>query len=240
MILLINFLPFFSFIMLNLFGRFFGRKFCLSYSVASLVISFLVSVWLFFQVLDGTVVELNLFNWINNGNLVVDFSFIIDSLSIVFCILISMITSLVLIYSLDYLNGDPYHVKFFSYLNFFAFSMLTMVLAKNYLVMFLGWEGVGLASYLLVNFWDTRNLANKSALKAVIFNRVGDIFFFAFLAMMFIGYGSFDFSVIFPLASQIKYQVVFGINFNELLSLFILIAAMAKSAQIFLHPWLPW
>ena len=239
MILLINFLPFFSFIMLNLFGRFFGRKLCLSYSVASLIMSFFVSVWLFFEVLDGTVIELKLFNWINNGNLVVDFSFVIDSLSVVFCILISMITSLVLIYSLDYLNGDPYHVKFFSYLNFFAFSMLTMVLAKNYLVMFLGWEGVGLASYLLVNFWDTRNLANKSALKAVIFNRVGDIFFFAFLAMMFIGYGSFDFSVIFPLASQIKYQVIFGINFNELLSLFILIAAMAKSAQIFLHPWLP-
>ncbi|RYX83798.1 NADH-quinone oxidoreductase subunit L, partial [bacterium] len=145
----------------------------------------------------------------------------------------------VLIYSLDYLNGDPYHVKFFSYLNFFAFSMLTMVLSKNYLVMFLGWEGVGLASYLLVNFWDTRNLANKSALKAVIFNRIGDIFFFAFLALMFIGYGSFDFSVIFPLASQVKYQLIFGFSFNEILSLFILIAAMAKSAQIFLHPWLP-
>ena len=239
MILLINFLPFFSFLLLNLFGRFLGRRFCLSYSVISLVISFLISSWLFFFVLDGNIIELKLFNWISNGNLIVDFSFVIDSLSVIFCFLISMITSLVLIYSLDYLNGDPYHVKFFSYLNFFAFSMLTMVLAKNYLVMFLGWEGVGLASYLLVNFWDTRNLANKSALKAVIFNRIGDIFFFASLSLMFIGYGSFDFSVIFPLASQIKYQLIFGFDFNSVLSLFILIAAMAKSAQIFLHPWLP-
>ena len=239
MILLINFLPFFSFFLLNVFGRFLGRRFCLSYSIMSLIVSFFVSSWLFFKVIDGNIIELKLFNWISNGNLIVDFSFIIDSLSIIFCLLISMITSLVLIYSLDYLNGDPYHVKFFSYLNFFAFSMLTMVLAKNYLVMFLGWEGVGLASYLLVNFWDTRNLANKSALKAVIFNRVGDIFFFAFLALMFIGYGSFDFSVIFPLSSQIKYQLILGFSFNEVLSLFILIAAMAKSAQIFLHPWLP-
>ena len=239
MIILINFLPFFSFIILNLFGRFLGRKFCLIASSLSLVISFFVSSWFFFKVLDGNVIEIKLFNWISNGNLVVDFSFIVDSLSVIFCLLISLITSLVLIYSLDYLNGDPYHVKFFSYLNFFAFSMLTMVLAKNYLVMFLGWEGVGLASYLLVNFWDTRNLANKSALKAVIFNRVGDIFFFAFLALMFIGYGSFDFSIIFPLCSQVKYQLLFNVNFNELLSFFILIAAMAKSAQIFLHPWLP-
>jgi proton-translocating NADH-quinone oxidoreductase chain L len=116
--------------------------------------------------------------------------------------------------------------------------MLTMVMAKNYLVMFLGWEGVGLASYLLVNFWDTRNLANKSALKAVIFNRIGDVSFFAFLAMLFMVYGSFDFSVIFPAVSEINYSV-FGFNINELIGLFIIIAAMAKSAQLFLHPWLP-
>jgi proton-translocating NADH-quinone oxidoreductase chain L len=238
MIILINILPFFSFLILNLFGRFLGRQLCLIISVSSLLISFLVSCWFFFKVIDGYIIELNLYNWISNGSLNVNFSFVIDSLSVIFCLLITFITSLILIYSIDYLNNDPYHVKFFSYLNFFAFSMLTMVLAKNYLVMFLGWEGVGLASYLLVNFWDTRNLANKSALKAVIFNRVGDIFFFAFLAMLFLVYGSFDFSVIFPLVSEININF-FGINSCEIISLFIVIAAMAKSAQLFLHPWLP-
>ncbi|RYE05341.1 MAG: NADH-quinone oxidoreductase subunit L [Rickettsiaceae bacterium] len=238
MIILINLLPLFSFVILNLFGRFLGRKFSLLLSVSSLIISFFISLWFFFLILDGSIIEVNLYNWISNGNLKVNFSFVLDGLSIIFCLLISFITSLILIYSVDYLNNDPYHVKFFSYLNFFAFSMLTMVMAKNYLVMFLGWEGVGLASYLLVNFWDTRNLANKSALKAVIFNRIGDVFFFALLAMLFMVYGSFDFCIIFPMVSEINYSIL-GFNINELISFFIIIAAMAKSAQLFLHPWLP-
>lgn len=235
---MINFLPFFSFVLLNLVGRLLGRKYCLIISISSLIISFLISFFFFFLILDGSIISIDLYDWINLGNFNVSFGFVLDSLSIIFCLLITFITSLILIYSVDYLNNDPHHVKFFSYLNFFAFSMLTMVMAKNYLVMFFGWEGVGLASYLLVNFWDTRNLANKSALKAVIFNRIGDVSFFAFLGFMFLGYGSFDFNVIFSLVNELNINL-WGFQFNELISLLILIAAMAKSAQLFLHPWLP-
>ncbi len=120
---------------------------------------------------------------------------------------------LILIYSFDYLYNDPNLVKFFSYLNFFAASMSTLVLAGNYLVLFLGWESVGLASYFLINFWSTRNQANQAALKAIIFNRIGDVFFIAALGLMIFMFNSLEFETIELLALNLKTLKLFFLTF---------------------------
>ena len=117
--------------------------------------------------------------------------------------------------------------------------MLLLVLSNNYLQLFFGWEAVGLSSYLLINFWHTRNLANTGALKAIIFNRVGDVFLLLGMALVFVVFKSMDFSVIFSLVPLVTQKTILGINSLELISFSFLIAAMAKSAQILLHPWLP-
>ena len=118
------------------------------------------------------------------GPLIIDFKLLLDPLSITFVLLISFITLIVKFYSCEYMGGDPNKVKFMAYLNMFAAAMITLVTAGNYIVMFLGWEAVGLASFLLINFWTTRNLANKAAIKAIIYNRVGDIFFLGGIALL--------------------------------------------------------
>ncbi|RYX80585.1 hypothetical protein EON73_05310 [bacterium] len=117
--------------------------------------------------------------------------------------------------------------------------MLLLVLSNNYLQLFFGWEAVGLSSYLLINFWHTRNLANTGALKAIIFNRVGDVFLLAAIAMIFVIFKTLNFSVVFAAVPQVVNKEWLGISSLELISFFLLLAAMAKSAQILLHPWLP-
>jgi NADH-quinone oxidoreductase subunit L len=233
-----------AFIILFFFGRHLGRKVALMTSVVFSFISLLICLYYFIKVFFyGNIIVYNLGDWISVGNLLVTYKFILDPLSISFATLISLITLLILIYSYDYLFYDPNLVKFFSYLNFFSFSMSCLVLAGNYVVMFLGWEGVGLASYLLINFWSTRNQANQSALKAIIFNRFGDIFFIAALALMFFIFNSFDFEDIELLLPHFKQVdiILFSYSFSiiELLAFFLFLAAAAKSAQLFLHPWLP-
>jgi NADH-quinone oxidoreductase subunit L len=207
-------------------------------------ISLVISLYYFTQVFFfGKIYIYSLGSWISIGNLLITYKLLIDPLSISFATLISLITLLILIYSYSYLYNDPNLVRFIAYLNLFSFSMSCLVLAQNYIVMFLGWEIVGLTSYLLINFWSTRNQANQSALKAIIFNRFGDIFFLAALGLLFSSFHSFDFEIIESLLPQFK-QVkvtIFSIPFPviELLAFFLFLAAAAKSAQLFLHPWLP-
>jgi proton-translocating NADH-quinone oxidoreductase chain L len=181
--------------------------------------------------------------WIVCGSLLIKYKFIIDPLSISFATLVSLITLLILIYSYDYLFYDPNLVKFFAYLNFFAFSMSCLVLGENYVVMFLGWEGVGLASYLLINFWSTRTNANQAALKAIIFNRFGDAFFLAAMGVMYLLFDSFDLEVIallLPCYDSVSLTIFSqSVNCVELLAFFLFLAAAAKSAQLFMHHWLP-
>jgi proton-translocating NADH-quinone oxidoreductase chain L len=233
-----------AFLILFLFGRFLGRIVCITVSISFSIVSLLICLYLFCEVFFyGTITVYNLGNWFIIDSLAVPYKFIIDPLSISFATLISFITLMILIYSYDYLHYDPNLVKFFSYLNFFSFSMSCLVLAGNYLVMFLGWETVGLASYLLINFWSTRNQANQAALKAIIFNRFGDISFISALALLNVLFNSFEFEDIELLLPNFKQTTItlFSQSFSviELLAFFLFIAAVAKSAQLFLHPWLP-
>jgi len=164
--------PLSAFLILFLFGRFLGRKMALTLSIGFSIVSLCSSIYYFIQVFFyGNVIIYTLGTWFSIDNITVPYRFILDPLSISFSTLISLITLLILIYSYDYLFYDPNLVKFFSYLNFFAFSMSCLVLSGNYVIMFLGWEAVGLSSYLLINFWSTRNQANQGAIKAIVFNR---------------------------------------------------------------------
>jgi NADH-quinone oxidoreductase subunit L len=236
--------PLVAFIILFFFGRHLGRKPALMISVLLSTISMIICIYYFINIFFyGSIYDFDLGTWVCIGNLSIKYNIILDPLSISFATLISVITLLILIYSLDYLQYDPNLVKFFAYLNFFSFSMSCLVLAGNYFLMFLGWEAVGLASYLLINFWSTRNQANQSALKAIIFNRFGDIFFITTLGLLWYMFSSFDFADIELLLPQFKYMklTIFSLSFSiiELLAFFLFLAAAAKSAQLFLHPWLP-
>jgi len=145
-----------SFVLLLFGGRFFGSILSLYLSVSTMALTFMLSFYYFLNIVYlGLIYEINLWSWIDISPLLVDFKFLLDPLSISFALLISFITLLVQFYSIDYMKEDPNKVKFFAYLNFFAAAMITLVTAGNYIVMFLGWEAVGLASFLLINFWST-------------------------------------------------------------------------------------
>jgi len=158
-------------------------------------------------------------------------------------IVVTLISSLVHLYSTEYMSHDPHLTRFMSYLSLFTFFMLILITANNFLQMFVGWEGVGLSSYLLINFWFTRIQANKSAIKAMLVNRVGDFFILLALFAIYFVFNSLDYDVVFSLVPLMTtYQITIG-NFLfsaiDLICLFLFLGAMGKSAQLGLHTWLP-
>lgn len=144
-----------------------------------------------------------------------------------------IISSLVHVYSIGYMSADPHQQRFFSYLSLFTFMMIVLVTGKNYLVMFVGWEGIGVSSYLLVSFWFTRIAANQSSLSAFITNRVGDCFLTIGMLTILWAVASLDYSIVFSTAPYLNPTIV------TLIGLCLLLGAMAKSAQLGLHVWLP-
>ena len=197
-------------------------------------IPFLITVTLFLGYTSGSdAIIVTLFNWITVGSLSVDVAYRIDELSLIMTLVVTGVGSLIHLYSIGYMNHDPGYWKFFAYLNLFIFAMLNLVLANNLLLLFLGWEGVGLCSYLLIGFWYTDMAKSDAAKKAFLYNRVGD---FAFLIAMFAVFGtvgSLDFDVILNNLDLFTSGAVFGIG------LLMLIGATGKSAQIPLFVWLP-
>lgn len=205
-------------------------------TLASLMVlaSFVVSVTIFTQ-FDGQPVTLDLFNWISSGTLAIPFSFMIDQLSLVMLLIITGVGFLIHLYSIGYMHGDEAFTRFFSYLNLFVFFMLLLVLGSNYIVMFAGWEGVGLCSYLLIGFWFKNPEYNKAANKAFIMNRIGDLGFLLGIILIFITFGTTSFNIIFPSAGAFPTDQPVIIAITMLL----FIGAMGKSAQIPLYTWLP-
>jgi NADH-quinone oxidoreductase subunit L len=198
--------------------------------------SFLVSLLLFFQLLgradDDRQVSQHLFTWFEAGSLKVNFDLLYDPLSALFLLLITGVGSLIHIYSIGYMEHDPRRRRFFGYLNLFVAAMLMLVLSANYLGLFLGWEGVGLASYLLIGFWQHKHSAAAAAKKAFIVNRVGDIGLSMGIALMFTTFGTVDFSTVSELAGEASETTL------TVLGLLLLLAACGKSAQVPLQSWL--
>lgn len=231
-----------SIILLPLLGSivsgFFGRKigFTGSHIITCLfVITItLLSITAFFEVgLNNIPVNIKLFRWIDSEshNILWDFNF--DSLTVSMLIPVLVVSSLVHLYSIGYMSHDPHNQRFFSYLSLFTFMMVILVTSNNYLLMFVGWEGVGVCSYLLVNFWYTRIAANQSALAAFLTNRVGDCFLTIGMFAILIVFGNLDYSTVFSLAPFVSENAII------LIGICLLIGAMAKSSQIGLHIWLP-
>ena len=178
-------------------------------------------------------VSIELFRWIDLEYLNIYWSFNFDSLTVSMLIPVLIVSCLVHIYSISYMSHDPHNQRFFSYLSLFTFMMIVLVTSNNFLLMFVGWEGVGVCSYLLVSFWFTRIAANQSSLSAFFTNRVGDCFLTIGLFIILWTFGNIDYSSVFSLSPYINENLI------TLIGICLLIGAMAKSSQVGLHIWLP-
>lgn len=232
---LIPLFPFIGFLICGL-GRNVLPKAILG-TVASLAVvaSFAVSLGIFFEFNAVEPVVITLFDWIKVGGINIPFAFQIDQLSIMMLLIITGIGSLIHIYSTGYMSHDAGFGKFFSYLNLFVFFMLLLVLGANYLIMFIGWEGVGLCSYLLIGFWFTNGAFADAAKKAFIMNRIGDLGFLIGVFVIISTFGSSTFTEVFPKAQG----MVSGDATLTLITILLFIGATGKSAQLPLFTWLP-
>jgi NADH-ubiquinone oxidoreductase chain 5 len=217
---------------------FFGRKIGVSGShiiaCTSVITTTILAMVAFLEVgLNSIPVSVKLFRWIDSESLNVLWSFNFDSLTVSMLIPVLIVSSLVHVYSIGYMSHDPHNQRFFSYLSLFTFMMIILVTADNYLLMFVGWEGVGVCSYLLVSFWFTRIAANQSSISAFLTNRVGDCFLTIGMFAMLWSFGNLDYSTVFSIAPFISDNIVI------IVGVCLLIGAMAKSSQIGLHVWLP-
>jgi len=188
-------------------------------------------------------IRIALFPWINSGNLQVAWALRVDTLTAVMLVVVNTISSLVHLYSIGYMDEDPYRPRFFSYLSLFTFAMLMLVTSDNLVQLFFGWEGVGLMSYLLIGFWYQKPSANAAAIKAFVVNRVGDFGFALGIFAIFMLIGSTDFETIFAGAPGLSGKTIdfFGWHADALTltCLLLFMGAMGKSAQFLLHTWLP-
>lgn len=227
-------LPLFSATVAGFLGRKIGKTGSHLITCSSLVLTALLALVAFYEVgLCQSPVSIKLMSWIDSEFLLVSWGFIYDSLTVSMLLPVLIVSALVHIYSTNYMSEDPHNQRFFAYLSMFTFFMLMLVTGDNYLVMFIGWEGVGISSYLLINFWFTRLQANKAAIKALVMNRVGDWGFSIGLWAIFWTFGNLDFTTVFSLAPFINEELI------TIISICLLVAAMGKSAQIGLHTWLP-
>lgn len=218
MYLLILFLPLLNFLLTGLFGRLFGRSFCYISTIICSLIAFIISIFIFYEIfLMQSIVTLRFYNWILLDNSCISIGLLFDSLTSIMLLIISFISFLVNLYSLGYMSHDPHLIRFLSYLSLFTFFMLILVTSDNFLQLFLGWEGVGVCSYLLINFWYTRILANKAALKAMIMNRIADVFFIVGILLIYVTFNTLDYIVVFQLIPYFSTVNVSFLGFNFLL-----------------------
>lgn len=223
----------------TLINLFFNRSRSLTGLIAcgAVGFSFLVAIVAFFDLVglpvDQRSVEVVVYSWITSGYFSVDIAFLIDPLSIIMILVVTGVGLLIHLYSIGYMGNDPGSIRYFTYLNLFMFSMLILVMANNFLLMFIGWEGVGLCSYLLIGFWCERPAAADAGMKAFVVNRVGD---FAFIVgmLLIVGYiGSLNYREVFTAGPDMMESWITAVT------LLLFIGAIGKSAQVPLHIWLP-
>jgi NADH-ubiquinone oxidoreductase chain 5 len=234
MYLAIIILPLLGSIVSGFFGRKVGFSGSQSITCTAVLLTTTLAVLSFFEVgLNNMPLSMEVFRWIDSEALNVSWAFHFDSLTVSMLIPVLVVSSLVHIYSIGYMNEDPHNPRFFSYLSLFTFMMVILVTSNNYLLMFVGWEGVGVCSYLLVCFWFTRIAANQSALSAFLTNRVGDCFLTVGMFAILWSFGNLDYATVFSLAPYMSENVI------TIIGICLLIGAMAKSSQVGLHVWLP-
>jgi NADH-quinone oxidoreductase subunit L len=240
----IVFLPLVGFLIAGLFGRVIGPRPSEIVTTALLAVAAALSWVALFSVgfgSGGTRVQVA--QWMASGDLVVDWAFRIDTLTAVMLVVVNTVSALVHLYSIGYMHEDPHRPRFFAYLSLFTFAMLMLVTSDNLVQMFFGWEGVGLASYLLIGFWYHKESANAAAMKAFIVNRVGDFGFALGIFLVFVLFNSVAFDQIFPRVGEVAnarfHFLGYDWNAVTLACLLLFMGAMGKSAQFLLHTWLP-
>ena len=240
----IVFLPLLGAFIAGFFGNKFDQKYSQFMTSLFVSISSILSIIVFLKVLNyGYSNNLLISSWINSGTLNVNWSIKVDALSSLMMVVVTLVSALVHIYSIGYMSHDPHKPRFMSYLSLFTFAMLVLVTSDNFLQLFFGWEGVGLCSYFLIGFWFKKKAANAAAIKAFVVNRVGDFGFALGIFLIFYYFGTVSYDEVF---SQIQTLNAKNINFLgfefksiDLICILLFIGAMGKSAQIFLHTWLP-
>ena len=240
----ILFLPLTAAIISGFFNKIIGEKLCNYITCLSTTFIAVLSIIIFYNVIFyGYENNLLIAKWINSGSLEVNWSIKIDALSSVMLVVVNVISSLVHIYSIGYMSHDPHKPRFMAYLSLFTFAMLTLVTSDNFLQLFFGWEGVGLCSYFLIGFWFKKNSANSAAIKAFLVNRVGDFGFALGIFLIFYLFGTVNYEEVFQQISLYKDNELnflgFNVNSIDLVCILLFIGAMGKSAQFFLHTWLP-
>ena len=242
--ILIITLPLLASIIAGFFGKFIGDRnseiiTSLLVTISAILSSLILYKVIFNQYQDNIIIA----TWISSGTLDVNWSIKIDSLSAIMLVVVTSVSSLVHIYSIGYMSHDPHKPRFMAYLSLFTFAMLMLVTSDNFIQLFFGWEGVGLCSYFLIGFWFKKETANAAAIKAFVVNRVGDFGFALGIFLIFYLFGTVNYSEVFELVPTIIDKNLFflGIEVNaiDLICLLLFIGAMGKSAQIFLHTWLP-
>jgi NADH-ubiquinone oxidoreductase chain 5 len=244
MYLLIIFLPLLGATISGFFGRSIGEEGAVRVTTSLVMLTFLLSTIAFYEVgLCGNPTYFTLCSWMDSELFQVNWGFLFDSLTVVMLVVVTSVSSLVHMYSTEYMAGDPHRPRFMSYLSLFTFFMLILVTADNFIQMFVGWEGVGLCSYLLINFWYTRIQANKAAIKAMIVNRVGDFGLALGIMAIYVQFKAVDYSTVFAtVPTAIGKEFIF-MNFSvdslTLIGLLLFVGSVGKSAQLGLHTWLP-
>ncbi len=244
-VLFIVFLPLIAAIVAGLGGRWIGKTAAKVVTTGALFVGAFLSWPIFFQYFCGSArpAVVPVLNWIQSGTLTVDWALRVDALTAVMLVVVTTVSSLVHLYSWGYMEEDPSQPRFFAYLSLFSFAMLMLVTADSLVQMFFGWEGVGLASYLLIGFWYHKPTANAAALKAFVVNRVGDFGFSLGIFGTFLVFGTVSIPAILAAAPGMAGSTIgfagMRVDTMTLLCLLLFVGAMGKSAQLGLHTWLP-
>jgi len=240
-------LPFAAFLILGLFGHWIKDRAHLV-AVPAVIVSFILSVITFIEVAGGRHTTIPLYTWATSGELSIELSLYVDRLTAVMLLLVTIVSSLVHVYTIGYMRGDRGYARFFAYIALFTFSMLMLVMADNFLQLFIFWEAVGLCSYLLIGHWYERPSACSAATKAFIVNRIGDFGFLLGLLLIYLTFGSLEYRQVFVQAPDLAQETFnllrpFGgqweVSTLTLICLLLFMGAMGKSAQVPLHVWLP-
>ena len=241
---IILFLPLLASFVAGFFGKLIGERNSEILTSLSVSIAAILSIIIFYNVVtqdyNNNIV---IASWIKSGSLEINWAINIDALSSVMLVVVTLISSIVHIYSIGYMSHDPHKPRFMAFLSLFTFAMLTLVTSDNFLQLFFGWEGVGLCSYFLIGFWFKRESANAAAIKAFLVNRVGDFGLALGIFLIFYLFGTINYDEVFKLIPTILDEKInflsFDFNSIDLICILLFIGAMGKSAQIILHTWLP-
>ena len=244
MYLYVIFSSLFNSILIGVFGKYFGRQSVIFMALLTMIISLFFTLIILFEILfNQNIIIIDFYNLFIINEIKINIGFLFDSLTSIMLLVVIGISTFVHIFTAGYMSHDPFIVRFYTYLGFFTFFMVILITSDNFLQLFVGWEGVGVCSYLLINFWYNRVAANKAAIKAMLMNRIADVFFIFAIILILFYFKTVNYIIVFSLIDFLQYVTLFiffmEIKIIDLILFLLFLGAIGKSAQIGLHTWLP-